>query len=306
LELKRNLLIILGPTGVGKSLMAVRLAKQFSGEVISCDSMQVYKGFDIGTDKIPLAKRENIPHHLLDILDSSDQFTAAQFARRAAETIHIIRKRNKLPIIAGGTGLYIKALVEGLFPEEKKDLQLRRELEREAQDKGLRALWERLKQIDPEYAELAGNNDRIRIIRALEVYTATGKPLSEHFLSTQPYLHDFNITQIGLKLERDELFKRIEDRVDKMFDQGIVNEVTRLLDSGIEASAPPFRALGYKHVLRFLKKEISLDEAILMTKRDTRHYAKRQMTWFKKRKGIQWFAPREFPAISMYVSERLD
>lgn len=267
--------------------------------------MQVYRGFDIGTDKIPPEKRENIPHHLLDILDSADQFTAAEFAQRAVNTIHLIRKNDKLPIIAGGTGLYIKALIEGLFPEDAKDPRLRRKLEEEALEKGLETLWERLREIDPEYGELVGKNDRIRIIRALEVYTATGKPISEHFLSTKPYLRDFNIIQIGLKLERKELYERIEARVEMMFEKGIVAEVENLLSSGVDENAPPFRALGYKHVLLFLQGEISLVEAIDLTKRDTRHYAKRQMTWFNKRKGIQWFDAHEFPEISAFVAKRL-
>ncbi|MFC2163447.1 tRNA (adenosine(37)-N6)-dimethylallyltransferase MiaA [Acidobacteriota bacterium] len=302
---EKNLLIIVGPTGVGKSVVAIRLAKQYSGEVISCDSMQVYRGFDIGTDKIPQEKQENIPHHLLDILNSSDQFTAAEFAHRAADTIRLIHERNKLPIIAGGTGLYIKALIEGLFPEDTKDPLIRKELEGEADEKGLEVLWERLRRIDPEYGEHVGRNDRIRIIRALEVYTATGKPISDHFLSTKPYVHDFNITQIGLKLERKELYNRIEDRVEKMYEQGIVDEVRALFESGVKESAPPFRALGYKHVLQFLKEEISLDEAIYLTKRDTRHYAKRQMTWFRKREGIRWLDPHDFSKISEYVAKRL-
>lgn len=302
---EKKLLIIVGPTGVGKSIVAICLAQRFSGEVISCDSMQVYKGFDIGTDKIPQEKRENITHHLLDILDSSDQFTAAEFARRSTDAIRLILDRKKLPIIAGGTGLYIKALIEGLFPEDRKDPLIRRELEGEANEKGLETLWERLGRIDPVYGKQIGKNDRIRIIRALEVYTATGKPISEHFSSTKPYVCDFNIIQIGLKLDRDELYKRIEDRVEKMYERGIVEEVKGLFKAGVSESAPPFRALGYKHVLQYLKKEISLEEAIRLTKRDTRHYAKRQMTWFRKREGIRWFDPHDFPKISEYVSDRL-
>jgi tRNA dimethylallyltransferase len=268
--------------------------------------MQVYRDFNIGTDKIPLEKREHISHYLLDILDSSEQFTAAEFARRAADAIHLILEHHKLPIIAGGTGLYIKALIEGLFPEDRKDPRLRSVLEKEAREKGLGILWERLKQIDPEYGELVKKNDRIRIIRALEVYESTGKPLSEHFLRTRPYVRDFNIIQIGLKLERDVLYKRIEDRVEKMFDRGIVDEVKSLLSSGVKEDAPPFRALGYKHVLLFLKNKISLDEAICLTKKDTRHYAKRQITWFKKKEGIRWFAPYEFEEISAYISQRME
>lgn len=303
---EKNLLVIVGPTGVGKSSLAIRLAEEFSGEVISCDSMQVYRGFDIGTDKISPEKRRHIPHHLLDILNSSDQFTAAEFARRAVQAIARILERNRLPIIAGGTGLYIKALIEGLFPEDARDPHIRKELEEQAEAKGLETLWEKLMRIDPAYGKQIGKNDRIRIIRALEVYTATKKTISEHFLNTRPYVDDFNIIQIGLKLEREQLYKRIEDRVDKMFERGIVDEVRKLLDSGVNESAPPFRALGYAQVLQYLKNSISLEEAISLTKKNTRHYAKRQMTWFKKREGIRWFDPDEISKISDYIAGRLE
>lgn len=303
---EKNLLVIVGPTGVGKSSLAIKLAEEFSGEVISCDSMQVYRGFDIGTDKISPEKRRLIPHHLLDILNSSDQFTAAEFARRAVRAIIRILERKRLPIIAGGTGLYIKALIEGLFPEDTKDPHIRKELEEQAEAKGLETLWERLMRIDPAYGRQIGKNDRVRIIRALEVYIATEKTISEHFLDTRPYVDDFNIIQIGLKLEREQLYKRIEDRVDKMFERGIVDEVRKLLDSGVNENAPPFRALGYAQVLQHLKNSISLEEAISLTKKNTRHYAKRQMTWFKKREGIRWFDPGEIYKITDYIAGRLE
>jgi len=268
--------------------------------------MQAYKGFDIGTDKIPPEKQEGIPHHLLDFLDPSEQFTAAEFSKKAAAAIEDIRKRKKLPIIAGGTGLYLKALTEGLFPEKKRDLQARKRLRAAIEKKGLEPLWNKLMQIDPEYARKIGRNDRIRIIRALEVFEATGKPLTRHFPATKPYISDFNKIQIGLKLEREELYRKIEERIDAMFERGIVEEVRRLLESGVDEKAAGFRALGYNQVMRYLQREIDLEEAVRATKKATRHYAKRQITWFKKINDIEWFDPHDLSAITEYVAEKLE
>ncbi|MCK4336526.1 MAG: tRNA (adenosine(37)-N6)-dimethylallyltransferase MiaA [Candidatus Aminicenantes bacterium] len=286
---QKSLVIILGPTAVGKSAVAVQVAKKFKGEVINCDSMQVYKGFDIGTDKISPEKMEGIAHHLLDFVDPSYQFTAADFIRHTLAALEDIHSRKKLPVITGGTGLYLKTLLEGLFPDGGKDSRIRKILEDETEKKGLEYQWKILLDIDPIYAEKIGPNDRIRIVRALEVFYATNKTLTEHFAGTEPFLKDFFIVKIGLKMERPLLYTRIEARVDKMFEKGIVQETKALLKSGIEAGAPPFRALGYKHVLAFLQHKITLDEAVCMTKIDTRHYAKRQMTWFRKMNGIMWF-----------------
>ena len=265
--------------------------------------MQVYKGFDIGTDKIPLEKREEIPHHLLDVVSSSTQFTAADFVRLTLQAIKIITEREKLPFIVGGTGLYLKALLDGLFSEGKRDPSIRKKLEKEAGEKGLESLREKLMKIDPAYCEKIGKHDKLRIIRALEVFCSTQIPLSEHFSKTKSFVEDFNSIKIGLKLERQELYRRIEKRVDKMFEKGIVIEVQSLLQEGVSGKSPPFRALGYKYVLKFLKKEISMEDAITLTKRDTRHYAKRQMTWFRKIEGIKWFSPYEFPSILEYVQK---
>lgn len=301
----KNLIIVLGPTGVGKSSTALKLAKKLEGEIINCDSMQVYKSFDIGTDKTPLEKRENVLHHLLDVVSPSTQFTAADFARLALETSNAIVKRKRLPLVVGGTGLYLKALLNGLFPEGKGEPLLRQKLEREAKEKGLDSLRKKLMEVDPVYCQKIGKNDKVRIIRALEVFYSTQKPLSEHFLNTKSFVKDFNIIKIGLKLERKELYRRIEERVDKMFERGIVREVQELLQKGADENFPPFRALGYKYVLKLLKKEIPLKKAITLTKRDTRHYAKRQMTWFRKMEGIRWFSPNDFPSILEYVDNNL-
>ncbi len=302
---RKNLIIILGPTGVGKSSTAIKLAKKLKGEIINCDSMQVYKDFDIGTDKIPVEKRENIPHHLLDVVSPSIQFTAADFARLALKTANSILKRKKLPLIVGGTGLYLKALLDGLFPGGGSDPKLRQELESEAKKKGLDTLREKLKEVDPVYYQKIGERDKVRIIRALEVFYSTRKSLSKQFLSTKSYVKDFNIIKIGLKLERKELYRRIEERVDKMYERGITREVEELLQKGVDENSPPFRALGYKYILKLFNKEIPLEEAITLTKRDTRHYAKRQMTWFRKMEGIKWFSPHDFPSILEYAKNNL-
>ena len=302
----KNLVIILGPTGVGKSATSIKLAKKFKGAIINCDSRQVYKGFDIGTDKLPLEKRENIPHYLLDIVDPDIQFTAADFANQALKAIESILKKKRLPIIVGGTGLYLRALLDGLFPGPGREPSLRRKLEKKATEKGLENLRRKLEEVDPDYAQKIGKKDKMRIIRALEVFTLTQKPFSEHFQNTESLVKDFNILKIGLKLKRKELYKNIEERVDKMFKSGIINEVEDLLKDGVKEDSPPFRALGYKYVLKYLKKEMTLEEALELTKRDTRHYAKRQLTWFRKMEGIEWFCPFEFPSLAAYVEKNLE
>ncbi len=290
---------------MGKSAAGIHLAEKFNGEIINCDSMQVYEGFDIGTDKPTPEMRQKAPHHLLDIVAWSTQFTAADFVREALAAIQLLEARGKLPFVVGGTGLYLKALLEGLFPGPGKDARLRERLEKEAQAAGLDSLRKKLEEVDPPYARLIGPRDKMRIIRALEVYYLTDQPLSLHFLNTKPSLSDFHLLKIGLQLERKVLYRRIEERVERMFKSGIITEVENLLAKGVEASAPPFRALGYKYVLQFLKKRISLEEAVSMTKRDTRHYAKRQITWFKKMAGISWFAADDYPSLSRFLEANL-
>ena len=302
----RNFIVILGPTGVGKSSTAVKLAKELGGEIINCDSMQVYKAFNIGTDKIPLDKREGIPHHLLDVVDPSTQFTAADFVALALKAATTIINKKKLPFIVGGTGLYLKALIDGLFPGGKSNPKIRQKLEKEAKKKGLESLRAKLKEVDPVYSQKIHSNDKVRIIRALEIYLSTKKPFSEHFSRTKSSVEDFNIIKIGLKLERQEIYKRIEQRTDNMFERGLIQEVEGLLQKRIDESSPPFRALGYKHALQYLKKEIPLEEAISLTKRDTRRYAKRQMTWFKKMKGIEWFSPHDYSSIVKTIKDSLE
>lgn len=301
----KNLVIVLGPTGVGKSRTSILLAHALQGEIINCDSMQVYRGFDIGTDKVPLNQREGILHHLLDWVEPDTQFTAADFVHSTLEAAAGIWSRHHLPLITGGTGLYLKALIEGLFPEGKKDPDIRRKLEREAERDGLEALWQRLLRVDPVYAQKIGPRDSIRIIRALEVFALSGKPLSFLFAQTRSFVQDCNLIQVGLCMGRQDLYSRINLRVERMFSQGMVQEVQRLVSSGVQETAPPFRALGYQQVLRYLRQEISLEQAVELTQQKTRRYAKRQMTWFRKMEDIHWFSPEEQDNIKAHIQKHL-
>ncbi len=244
--------------------------------------MQVYRGFDIGTDKPSAEDRARVPHHLIDVADAGTQFHAADFAALASEAIAAVRERERIPLVVGGTGLYFKALEDGLFPGPGRDEAVRSALDAEAGERGPEVLWERLAAVDPAYAAKTGRRDRIRIVRALEVFTLTGRPISEHFKRTEGLLGDERPVKIGLDRPRADLYRRIEERVDRMFDRGLIEETRRLLAGGVPESAAPFKALGYKHVLRLLRGEIGPDEAAALTKIDTRHYAKRQMTWFRK------------------------
>ena len=293
---RRPLIVILGPTGVGKSAAAIELALRFGGEIINADSMQVYRGFDIGTAKPSPDDRCRVPHHLLDIVEPTVQFTAADFAARAAAAIRLIRDRGRLPFVVGGTGLYLKSLVDGLFPGPGRDPAVRLRLEEGARTSGLESLRKELERVDPVYARLIGPRDKVRLVRALEVYALTGRPISEHFSNTTPPAEGLLPVRIGLNLDRPALYRKIEERVDRMFRSGLVEEVRRLLNEGIPESAPPFRALGYRHGVRYVRGEIPLEEAVHLTKLDTRHFAKRQMTWFRKMPGVIWI-PADNPAL---------
>jgi tRNA dimethylallyltransferase len=299
----RTVVFIVGPTGVGKSAAAIRLAEAGGGEIVNCDSMQVYRGFDIGTDKPSPADRARVPHHLLDIVDAGNQFNAADFAALALEAIAAIRDRGRLPLIVGGTGLYFKALEDGLFPGPGRDDAVRNALDAEARTVGPEKLWERLAAVDPEYAAKTGRRDRIRIVRALEVYAATGRQISDHFRRTEGHLKNFRLLKIGLELPREELYRRIEARVDRMFERGLIEETRVLLAAGVPESAPPFKALGYKHILRVFRGELVPEAAVALTKIDTRHYAKRQMTWFRKMHGIRPLDPRDEAALDGLADE---
>lgn len=299
------LVVVLGPTAVGKSRVAVDLALRFGGEIVSGDSIQVYRGFDIGTDKPDVAARRSVPHHLIDIVDPEIQYTAADFVRDALAAAAGIAGRGGLPLVAGGTGLYLKALLDGLFPGPGRDPAVREALEAEAREHGLAQLFRRLEAVDPVYARKIRGQDRVRIIRALEVHAVTGRPMSEHFRETRSPVLGRRVVRLGLALDRAALVRRIDDRVERMFARGLVDEVRGLLARGVPETAPPFRALGYRHVLRLIRGEIGRSEAVDLTRIDTRQYAKRQMTWFRKMPGVTWFSPDDGSGLERHLQNQL-
>ena len=299
------LVVILGPTGVGKSRAALGLASRFRGEIVSADSMQVYRGFDIGTAKPTAEERKAVPHHLLDVAGPADQFTAADFIGGALAALEAIRGREGLPLVVGGTGLYIKALLEGLFPGPGRDPEVRGRLEAEADRDGLEALHARLEKVDPGYAIKVRARDRVRVIRALEVYETTGSPISEHFRRTESFVKGYRQVRVGLELDRPALVRRIEERVDRMFAGGLVEEVRTLLAKGIPEDAPAFRGLGYRQVLKLLRGELGPEEAREEVKVETRRYAKRQMTWFRGMAGIAWLPAGDPAALEDHVGKNI-
>lgn len=288
---KPKIVVVAGPTATGKSAIAVEIASIFNGEVVTADSMQVYRHMDIGTAKPASEEMGGVPHHLMDIVDPDEEYTAARFSREAGEAIENIASRSRLPIVAGGTGLYIRALLHGLFEGPVSDKAIREGLMAQALDKGKEALHEELKKIDPEAASSIHPNNIARVIRAIEVYRLTGKPISafqkEHGFTPSR----FDALKIGLIKEREELYRDIDARVDRMMEAGLVEEVKTLLERGYSARLKPMGGLGYKEVAGYLSGRYPIDEAVRLLKMNTRHYAKRQLTWFRKDPGIKWFHP---------------
>jgi tRNA dimethylallyltransferase len=284
-----RMVILLGPTGAGKSKLALEWAGELGGEIISADSMQVYRYMDIGTAKPTLDDQKRVQHHLIDLVTPDQPFHAALYRTLGRKTIDQLYE-NKKPIwVVGGTGLYIKILTQGLFFSPKIDPHARESLKQEAKEKGTDALYERLKKVDPKTAFHLHPNDLFRIIRALEVFDSTGVPISfyreQHRFGEKPYL----TLKVGLEINRDRLYHRIEKRVDQMLEKGFLQEVERLMEMGYGPALKPMQSLGYKQMVQFLLKEIGWDEAVRQMKRDTRHYAKRQLTWFKADSEIHWW-----------------
>ncbi|MBI2413875.1 MAG: tRNA (adenosine(37)-N6)-dimethylallyltransferase MiaA [Deltaproteobacteria bacterium] len=286
---KERIVIIAGPTASGKSALAIDLALAFNGEIVSADSMQVFKRMDIGTAKPSRTDLQKVPHHLIDIIEPNEDYTAARFRNDALKAIADIRSREKNVFIVGGTGLYIKALTQGLFPGPEADPDLRKTLEKEGSD----ALYERLKLIDPETAASIHPNNRVRVVRALEVYELTGTTMSAFQKDHGFKDESFDCLKVSLDIPREALYRRIDDRVDGMIEAGLVDETRRLFDADFGWGLKPMLGLGYKEVSMFLRGECALPEAIELLKRNTRRYAKRQMTWFKADPEIKWFSPED-------------
>lgn len=294
-----KILVIVGPTASGKTRMAVELAQRHNGEVISADSMQIYRTMDIGTAKPTKEEMGGIPHHMIDVADPEEDFSVARYVEMAARCVDDVLERGKLPIVAGGTGLYIDSLLSGrTFAPFSPDSALRGELERELAEKGGQAMLEALAQVDPEAAQRLHPNDHKRIVRALEVYRSTGKTITQHNRETQAIPPRYNALTIGLAFQdRQAMWRRIDQRVDEMVAAGLEDEVRRLLTSGISPKCTAMQAIGYKEFTQALSGEMTWQEATDVVKLRSRQYAKRQLTWFGRNpntRWVRWDDPPEF------------
>lgn len=284
---ERPLVAVVGPTGSGKSALALAIAKTFGGEVVNCDSLQVYRHFDIGTAKLALEDRRGIPHYLLDVANPDQLFTAGEYARLARAAIADISARGRLPVVAGGTGFYLRALIDGLFEGPMRDQTLRDRLaSREARRPG--SLHRLLRRFDSEAASKIHANDVPKVMRALEVCLVTRRPVSEMYREGRDVLRGYRTLKIGLSPDRDVLYQSLEARCAAMFENGLIDEVKGILAMGYAAACKPFESHGYKQALQLLNGELRREEAVFYAQRNTRNYAKRQMTWFRKEAGMVW------------------
>lgn len=285
---KEKVIVIVGPTAIGKTDLSIQLAKELQTEIISGDSMQVYKGMDIGTGKITKEEMADIPHYMLNIRQPNEDFSVATFKELVEEHIKVINEKGKIPIIVGGTGLYIQAvLFDYQFSEQKRDEKFTKELENLLEREGNIALHEKLKKVDPIQASKIHPNNYRRVIRALEVFELTGKTMTERH-KTQNKVSKYDYVLIGLEMNRDKLYERINRRVEKMVQDGLVEEVRALYDKGF-SDTQAMKAIGYKEIIPYLEQEMSLDEAVSILQRNSRRYAKRQYTWFKNQMDVTWF-----------------
>ncbi len=288
-EKKKPLLIITGPTGVGKTELSINLAKRLNGEIISADSIQVYKYMDIGSAKITKAEMDGVKHYLVDCIDPADEFNVFVFQKMAKEAMKEIYQAGKLPILVGGTGFYIQSVLYDIdFSEEQGDKSVRMKYEKLLETNGVDYLYELLKQTDPASAESIHKNNSKKIIRALEYYENTGELMSKHNETERQKESPYNFEYIVLNRERSVLYDRIEQRVDRMLEQGLVDEVKHLLELGYDRHLVSMQGLGYKEIVNYLNGEYDLDTAVEIIKRDTRHFAKRQLTWFRREKTVRF------------------
>lgn len=292
---KKPLIILTGPTAVGKTKASIGLAKAVDGEIISADSMQVYRHMDIGSAKIKPEEMEDIPHHLIDVLEPDDEFHVVKFQQLAKKAMREIWERGHIPIVTGGTGFYIQALLYDIdFDENEKEDACRKELEAYAREHGAEALHEKLALVDPASAEMIHPNNIKRVIRALEFYEQTGKRISEHNETQRQRESPYAFAYFVLTDDRAHLYERINRRVDQMIEEGLVNEVQALKDKGYTKQLVSMQGLGYKEILDYLDGNCTLEEAIYTIKRDTRHFAKRQLTWFKRERDVIWINKQSF------------
>ena len=292
-----RLIVLTGPTGVGKTALSLELAGALDAEIISADSIQVYRGMDIGSAKIRPEEMRGIPHHLIDILDPSEEFNVVLFQKLAREAVQRIRDNGHLPLVVGGTGFYIQALLYDIdFSETSEDTSYRKYLEDLALKEGNGAVHRLLREADPVSAEKIHENNLRRVIRALEFYRETGTRISEHNEAERKKESPYRFLCYCLTDRRDRLYERIDARVDRMVEEGLFSEVKALMERGITREMTSMQGLGYKEVYRALAGEITPEEAIYQIKRDTRHFAKRQLTWFKRERDVRWLSREEYPA----------
>lgn len=288
-ETMKNVIVIIGPTASGKTSLSIKLAKEINGEIISADSMQIYKHMDIGTAKPTMEEREGIPHYLLDEVLPNEEFSVAKFKDLALEHIEEIMKRGKVPIVVGGTGLYINSLLHNInFSQITTDWEYREKLSKEGEEFGNEYLFNKLKEVDPISAKKIHLNDTKRIIRALEVHEATGKPISQHQEMSRLKPSSYHFTFLGLTMDREVLYDRINKRVDKMMEEGLLQEVKGFMEKGFHHYNIPMQAIGYKELVDYLNEKNTFDEAVENIKQGTRRYAKRQMTWFRRLEDVFW------------------
>jgi tRNA dimethylallyltransferase len=264
--------------------------------------MQVYKNFDIGTAKINQKEQQNIPHYLIDIYDDCSQFNTSIFLQKSFEISEAIIRRGHIPVVCGGTALYLRSMIKGIFPEKTEKRISRETLGRIVDSRGLLYLWNRLNRVDPQYAEKIGKNDRIRIVRAMEIYYNNGIPPSEIFKHTQTPFFNYTFLRIGLNIEREELYRRIEQRVDRMIENDLLEEVERLRKK-YPSHCPPFKSLGYKEMIMYLDNECCFEEAVALIKQHSRNFAKRQLSWFRQESDIHWFSPLDIDKIEAFVQK---
>lgn len=293
--LKKPLIILTGPTAVGKTKLSIELAKTVNGEIISADSMQVYKHMDIGSAKIKKEEMCGVPHYLIDVLEPDEEFHVVRFQEMAKQAMEEIYAKGKVPILTGGTGFYIQAVVKDIdFSKESEKSPIREELEKLAEEKGCKYLHEKLQQVDPKSAEKIHANNVKRVIRALEYFELTGKPISLHNEEEAAKESPYNVAYFVLNDVRERLYERIDARVDAMLQEGLVEEVSGLAKKGYTKDMVSMQGLGYKEILSYLDGSYTFDEAVYILKRDTRHFAKRQLTWFKREKDIIWVNKQDF------------
>ena len=311
----KDLIVITGPTASGKTALSVRLAKELGAEIVNADSMQIYKYMDIGTAKPTVEEREGVPHHLIDIVNPDELFSVARYCECAKSAIDDIHSRGKTAVMVGGTGLYVDSLVNNIqFSETEPDEEYRQLLETEAQERGNECIYEKLKAIDPESAAKIAVQDTKRIIRALEVYHVTGKTITWHNEQSRSVPSPYNTTMFAISMDRDALYDKINRRVDVMLELGLVDEVKKILEMGVDEKATSMQAIGYKEIVGYLKGEISLEKAADDIKQGSRRYAKRQLTWFRRERDVIWVDKNNYDhdeekildVMLSYVKERIN